>query len=215
MARRLLGMKFARSVLAVILLSCLPQPPAMAADLSGTPVHRTRSASDADVLAATRSYLELRALLHEVRARFDLVGPDQIGEILIGEASSIGPDGPDAHLVDHTLRELLAEGTYYIVSLRYLILSGGAAWPEGKPPAQYENDANVLLDALLTELERSTNLGKDPWNVFHGIDRVNAWTEGYLDPREGGLDHFGDRPALVEQALKNWRGGSQAPLNRR
>lgn len=172
---------------------------ASGADMPAAP-HVPAQESRASIDAATQSYLELRASLFAIRARFDVITFDDISGLLADEARQLGPRGPEPHLVERTLDQLRAEGTYYIVSLRYLIESGGAVWPDDRPAADYRRDALVLLDSLQFELESDTKSGKDPISALLGIDRVNSWTEGYGELPDG-LDHFGDRQDFVRSAL--------------
>src|SRR5690606_2420898 len=115
-------------------------------------------------------------------------------------AKTLGPAGPSESQLARLDRDLLAEGSYYLVSLRYLTEAGGAAWPGGRPESSYVFDALVTLDALLDRLIEAVNERADPLAIFVEGQRVLALTEGFLRvPPQ--LDRFGDRDAMVTRVL--------------
>src|SRR5688572_6316712 len=93
-----LGLALTQSVSAADMPAMTGVPPAPAAQESSE--------------AATKSYPELRASLLALRARFDVIGFDDIADLLAGDARQIGPEGPKSSLVDLTLDQLRAEGSY-------------------------------------------------------------------------------------------------------
>lgn len=161
---------------------------------------RTPLPGATDVTAATTLYLKREATLLQLRARFDVISADDIAGILAGDARAIAGVGPGIEQEAALDQNLLAEGSYYIVSLQYLVQSGGALWPSDKAENTYVNDALAKLAELQAELFSIADDHGDPLPVFVQLDQVNAWTEGYADlPAE--FDHFEGRDALVEAAL--------------
>lgn len=150
--------------------------------------------------AATISrYLDRQATLLLLRARFDVVRVDEIPEILAADARAMAATGPSTERQEALASDLLAEGNFYLVQLRYLIQSGGAFWPSDRPEDTYVNDALAALRDLQWQLPVVLANGEDPLPLFIRLDEINAWTEGYETmPPE--LDHFGPRDALVEAA---------------
>ena len=154
----------------------------------------------AQVTEALTSYLQRRAVLLQLRARFQVISSDDIPAILAAEAAGFAETGPTDQAIGALEAELLAEGSYYVVSLRYLIEAGGSLWPEDKDETTYINDALVKLRDLQAELPELIASGADPLDFFVRLDGINSWTEGYAEvPSE--LDHFSGRDALVEAAL--------------
>ena len=144
-------------------------------------------------------YLDRRATLLLLRARFDVVPMDEIPAMLATDARAMGSTGPSAEDQEALAADLLAEGNFYVVQLRYLIQAGGALWPTDRPEDTYVNDALSGLRELQWRLPEVLAAGDDPLPLFTRLDEINAWTEGYETvPPE--LDHFGPRDALVEAA---------------
>ena len=153
-----------------------------------------------DVTAATTLYLERQAALLQLRARFDVISADDIAGILAADAEAIVGVGPSIEQEAALDQSVLAEGSYYIVSLQYLVQSGGSLWPADKAENTYVNDALAKLADLQAALFSVAEEHGDPLPVFVQLDQVNAWTEGYADlPAE--FDHFEGRDALVEAAI--------------
>lgn len=178
--------------------------PAASADLTATsPVPMARPSE----VTPTDDYLRREALLLQIREHFSLLDADGVRSELaqsLDRHEFVGPSENDQIALD---RALLAEGSYYLVSLRYLILAGGAAWPTDRPARSYENDAIVTLEALQERLFESVATRSDPLPIFLEAQRIWALTEGYVDVPEH-LDVFGHRDELVEEAL-----ASQAPAS--
>jgi len=150
---------------------------------------------------ALREALFDRAVLYSLRAAFDVIESRDIpGLLQIDRAQLVSSDR--ASRESGAVREdLLAEGSYYIVSLRYLVEFGGANWPANRSGAEYERDAANLLETLQGQwLDAVLNNG-DPLTILRQVDLINAWTQGYaILPAE--LDHFGDIESLVAQAMR-------------
>ena len=103
--------------------------------------------------------------------------------------------------------DLIAEGSCYIVSLRYLVAFGGANWPTDRASAGYSRDARVLLEALQTRWLESVPAGGDLLSIMQQLDTINAWTEGYASlPPE--FDRFSGIPAMVSELVAKY--GPQA-----
>jgi len=77
---------------------------------------------------------------------------------------------------------LLAEGSYYLTSLTYLIQAGGAVFPDDKPEPAYAADTLVRLDALQRQLADGIEAGEDVSGVLVEAERIRALTEGYAVP---------------------------------
>lgn len=171
-----------------------------AADLSAvTPLPAT-----ADVVAVSHAYLDRKALLLQLRVHFDAIEQDDAARILAEDAKAVAEQGPSLQAISQLDTDLLAEGSYYIVSLKYLIEAGGAIWPTDRAESTYVNDALAKLGELQAQLLAAATDGSDPLPVFMALDQINAWTEGYTDvPAD--LDVFSGRDALVEAALESAR----------
>ncbi len=167
----------------------------LAADLSpqpkGPPVPKDRLAI----------VLTEKAALYELRAAFNVISRDDIPALLSQDAKTLSNSTYLEEQRNFVRQDLLAEGSYYIVSLQYLVESGGADWPQDKASAVYEKDAEVKLEALkqrwLAELQSD---GEDLVAILGDVDMVNAWTEGQ-PAASGDLSHFADVPDLVAAAV--------------
>ena len=193
-------MRFRQSiafVASMLLFITALSTPIGAADLGAAPAAPAESAASID------DYLAKLTVLYQIRAHFGVISFDDVGERLDESVRALGPDGPAAPAMDRLDRDLLAEGSYYVVSLLYLIQAGGAAWPEDRPASSYANDALVQLDQLQDALIDATARGEDPLAVLEGVNLINAWTEGFatIPPH---LDSFADRDALAAAALAGY-----------
>jgi hypothetical protein len=180
-----------RGVIAALLLAAVQ--PALAADIGVPPP----DVEVADPAAATRAYLERYAVLLMIRDTFDVV--EDVATDLAAEAAHIGdaPTAEDEALLD---RNLMTEGSYYLVSLRYLVAVGGAAWPGDRAESAYANDALVTLDALEARLLDTVADRTDPLPLFVEAQQLLLLTEGITNlPAD--LDRFAGRDALVESVL--------------
>jgi len=185
-----------RSLMLVAAMMLPTVLPATAADARS----QTYEQADDAPAATSEAYLERRATLLLLRARFDVISDEDVPRMLAADAATLSTRGPSDEALDALASDLLAEGSYYIVSLRYLIESGGSLWPADKAETTYVNDALSSLRALQVELQEVVAGAGDPLPIFARVDRINAWTEGFAEsPAE--LDHFRDRDALVEGAV--------------
>ncbi|HWA18794.1 MAG TPA: hypothetical protein VG757_07330 [Devosia sp.] len=186
-------------LLTVLAVLC-PVLPAWAADVPERPVVVARAESAAD-------YLDRLAVLLMIRSTFDVVEPDSIGPTLAEAAKAIGEGMAPAESSETLDRELLTEGGYYLVSLRYLALAGGAAWPDDRSEASYMRDSVNELEGLEAALIDSVMARRDPLPVLLAGQHIYGLTEGYATlPAE--MDRFAGRDALVEAALASAKGAS-------
>jgi hypothetical protein len=193
------------AIVAVVMLATsialLPAtaPSAAAADL-GTALPLPDAATEATDSASVRAYVARFATLTALRANFDVYTRAEAEWQVKSEHTRIVSAGlgeADRVALD---RALLAEGSYYLVSLRYLIEAGGAVWPTDRPEQFYEDDALITLDALQDRLFEAVETRADPLAVFLEAQKIWAWTEGYVDvPAE--RDVFGHRDEVVGAAM--------------
>jgi hypothetical protein len=151
---------------------------------------------------ALRSYIERRAALLLIRAAFDVIAPDDVGAVLLDDARRLAATGPTVEDEQSLADDLVSEGSYFIVSLRYLIAAGGAAWPTDRPATSYAFDAEVQLQSLQAELLAAAEEGSDPLPILLAVDRIHWQTEGYPSPPQGS-DRFSTRDQLADDALAN------------
>jgi hypothetical protein len=149
----------------------------------------------------TRAYLENRAVLLSIRATFNVLDPGEIEPALVAELGQMASTGPSQAQLDELNLNLLTEGSYYLVSLEYLVRAGGAAWPSDRPGSHYDNDALVLLDGLKRRLVDAVDAGADTLPIFIEAQRIMALTNGEKGVPPGD-DLFGRRDAMVKRALK-------------
>lgn len=146
-------------------------------------------------------YLRRRAVLLMIRSTFNLLLPDEVPRVLAADLRRIGAAGPSEEESLQLDRDLLAEGSYYLVSLRYLAEAGGAVWPSDRPESSYASAALVKLDALQDRLIEAIEQRSDPLPILQEAQAILALTEGYSNvPR--GLDRFADRDVIVQDVLE-------------
>jgi hypothetical protein len=184
---------------AAILLLCVAAfAPASSADAPVPVPQVTTSTSQAQI--ATEDYLRRRAAVLLIRAMFDVLPRDSVSLQLGQDLYDLGADGPSEQDQLALDADLLAEGSYLIVSLRYLVQGGGALWPPAESQEGYETEALKRLHGLQADLSRMVDERDDPLPLLLDLDEIYALTEGYASiPPE--LDHFGQRDALVQQAI--------------
>lgn len=153
-----------------------------------------------DAGEAADDYLRRRAVLLMIRATFDLLLDEDVPRVLAGDIVRIGTAGPSEGQSAQLDRDLLAEGSYYLVSLRYLAETGGAVWPNDRPESSYANDALVTLDGLQNQLIDAINERTDPLPIFEEAQRILALSEGFSEV-PASLDHFDGRDVIVEEVL--------------
>lgn len=186
-------------LLRVALVTILVTGATLAADIP-----RNDKPSEPDTAyRVTVHYLNSRALLLMVRATFDVLEQHDIEAELIADAKRLGAVGPSAEEVALLERDLLAEGSYYIVSLKYLTLVQGAAWPTDKPELTYARDALVRLDSLLDQLPAAIATGADPLPVFEQAQDLLLLSDG-LAETPADRDMFAGRDALVTRIIEQY-----------
>jgi hypothetical protein len=173
-----------------------------AASAADMPRNDTPSAPDA-AYKATLHYLNSRALLLMVRSTFDVVEHEDIDAELIADAEGLTAAGPSAAEMELLDRDLLAEASYFIVSLKYLTLVQGAVWPADKPETVYANDALVHLDSLQEQLRADIASGADPLPVLEQVQDLLLLSEG-LTETPADRDMFAGRDALVANVIKQY-----------
>jgi hypothetical protein len=173
--------------------------PAQAADMPAAPPPDT--AAPADRLAATASYLDRRAALLLIRAAFNVIAREDVREILEDDAVRLSLSAPAETDEQRLDLELLSEGSYFIVSLRYLIEAGGAAWPGDRTEGAYAFDALVLLDALRAKLFDNVGARSDPLPLLEAVEQIHWQTEGFAEV-PAGASRFAARDELVDWAIR-------------
>ncbi len=150
--------------------------------------------------ASLKSYIQRRAVLLLIRAAFDVIADEDISPLLADDARRLAATGPTVEDEQALDADLLSEGSHVIVSLRYLIAAGGAAWPPDRLATSYAFDAEVLLESLQADLLAAASNGADPLPILQAAERIHWQTEGFAtSPPES--DRFRARDDLVEQAL--------------
>lgn len=176
-----------------VLLAWTPSP---AADLS-TPQPPQQVDQE-----ALRALVSDDVLLLQIRALFDVIDAADIKSQALADAR-LASGAYLGEVTEAIRRDLEAEGSYYIVSLSYLVAAGGANWPIDRSSLTYERDAAVHLE----EAKRAWigSFSGDPsatsrLAILENVDVVNAWTEGETQAT-GDLDHFADSESLVNEVL--------------
>ncbi len=144
--------------------------------------------------------LERSAALYLIRASFDVMSVDDILAILETDAAELTKNGPQPEVAAALTEALTAEGSYAIVSLRYLISAGSANWPTDRDAGDYEKDALEKLADIQHQWLADVQSGSDLRPLLLGIDQINAETEGHKD-LPASLDRFGALDQLVEAAI--------------
>jgi hypothetical protein len=170
--------------------------------------------SDASIAADLRApapkwteTLREDAILYQIRATFDVVDPIDIPKLLRDDAHRYAASPVSGDEQRRLNDDLAAEGSYYIVSLAYLVSAGGPVWPADKASAIYESEATQRLTALrqrwldATRIDAPSSAG-EMLSILRGVDEINAWTEGRatLTPD---LSHFDDTESLVQSAIES------------
>ena len=129
----------------------------------------------ARLLTALSHYLSLEM----IRATFDVVPREELKDRLNDEARRWGGAAPSPEMVADIDRQLLAEASYYLVSLSYVVQVGGAAFPGDKSEAVYANDTLVKIDSLQRQLVETIADGGDVLPILSDAEAIRALTEGY------------------------------------
>ena len=190
-----MGMWKALLVVAVIFPLCGAFVAPVAADMgAGGPALAEAQRETPD------GYLRRRAVVLMIRATFNLLLEEDVPRILAETIERMGAAGPSEEDSARLDRELLTEGSYYLVSLRYLIEFGGALWPSDRPESLYVTGTLATLDLLQDQLIEAVEARADPLPILERAQAILALTEGYVDVPET-LNRFDGRDAVVEEVL--------------
>lgn len=184
------------ATLGFVLLAPIAVP--MGADL-GIAVTEERSVSERDFEA----YIEKRAALHMLRAMFDVVESADLPQLIERDVDTTRANGLSLQQLARIDADLVAETSYLLVSLRYLIEVGGAIWPEDRSERAYEADAVAILDGLRPRIIAWLERSEDPLTVLVQLDQIHWWTEGHVVPPEG-QGNFSRRDLIVERVLRRY-----------
>jgi hypothetical protein len=157
----------------------LGAPAAHAADLTVTV---TEAQPSADSKAVTRTTLANFLALELTRVTFDVLDADAVDAAVQQKLIAWGGMAPSEAEQAEIGRQLLAEGSYYLTSLSYLIQAGGAVFPDDRPETTYAGDTLVQLDALQRKLADGIATGADVSSVLVEAEQLRALTEGYQVP---------------------------------
>jgi len=187
---------YAIAALLAFLGTSLPAAPLRAADVPA----RAAAATPELAEQAARHYVSQRAVLFMIRATYSVVPSGDVPALIADDVRSVGAAGPTDADTAQLQRDLVAEGSYFLISLRYLAESGGANWPGDRAEAMYINDAKVTVDALLDRLLDAVQAGDDVLPIMQQADELYSLTEGARGVTPD-LDHFADRDQLVDDAF--------------
>ncbi len=176
-----------------------------AADLNSAPMAAIDPAQ-----VSLRDALSRYLSLEMVRATFDVLPREEIGAELEAQAVRWGGVPPSAAELADIDQQLLAEASYYMVSLSYLVQVGGAVFPSDKAEEVYANDTIVRLDDLRRRLFASIEEGEDVLPILAELEQIRALTEGYRTIPDGfGL--FERHDELLERVLQSYAEADVTP----
>lgn len=186
-------------VVVACIIAGLAIGPVSAADLAPRPPTSTLTPAPAPTLSV-RDYVSGRALLHIIRAVFDIEPVEDLADLVAADAAEAKAKGVTEEQARALQVALISEGSYFLTSLRYLVDSGFPNWPQDRSPATYEQDSRLLLQDLPRQLITDVLAGNDPIGLFMTAGEVYWWTEGEKGPFNGRAE-FAQRDALVDAAL--------------
>lgn len=201
-------MRFASilTLLAGGMLLALPlaSMPVGAADLAPAPSTEARL-GEIELHEALSHYLSLQM----IRATFDVVARDDLEPALEEQATRWENAPPSAEALADLDQQLLAEASYYLVSLSYLVQVGGAVFPGDRAEMVYVNDTVSELEDLRRQLAEAIADGGDVLPVLAEAERIRALTEGYRTaPADFGV--FAEHDTLLERVLAERERGTPA-----
>lgn len=159
------------AVLALAL--AMPAAPLLAADLdAGATIDRP--AAEGGLALALSRYHDLLA----IRVTFDVLPADRLAPDLAAAAARWAPSGPGAGEAATLDNALLAEASYYLTSIAYVVEVGGAAFPDDRPYDSYRNDTLVALTALRDRLFDAMQSGAPVHDILVEAQRLRWLTEG-------------------------------------
>lgn len=175
-----------------------------AADLgAGSTVLSSSEANAAARRAALSNYVDL--LL--VRVTFSVLDETEVPFLLQQRLTAWGAGAPAPEEAADIARQVLAEGSYYLVSLRYTIEAGGAIFPDDRSDSVYAKDALVRLDGLERELVARLTSGGEATDLLLAAEAIRALTEGFdsVPPDEAII---GRHDELLQAALERAEGAT-------
>ena len=186
----------AKLVPAVMALAlAMPSANPVAADLGAGAVIDRPATEDGLALALSR-YHDLLA----IRVTFDILPAEQLATDLAAAATRWAPSGPGAGEAAQLDNALLAEASYYLTSIAYVVEVGGAAFPDDRPYDHYRNDTLVAVDALRDRLIAALETGLPVHDILVEAQRLRWLTEGETAvPADE--DRFSGHDALLAAAL--------------
>ena len=187
-----------------LLLAIAPVTVARAADF-GSPPATENEAAPMTLREALSRYLALAM----IRVTFDVVQSEDLEAVLEDQALRWGNIPPSAAALADLDRQLLAEASYYIVSLSYLVQVGGAVFPGDKSEMVYANDTIARLDDLQRELVVAITDGGDVLPILTEVERIRALTEGLTEMPEG-LGVFATHETLLDSVVDKLERGTPA-----
>jgi hypothetical protein len=149
---------------------------------------------------SVRDYVDGRALLHMLRAQFDVEALVDLPALVKSDASDAVANGVTKEQSRDLEVALIAEGAHFLTSLQYLIDGGFPNWPQDRDPSTYERDSRMMLEELPEQLIATVLAGEDPNAIFITAAQIYWWTEGAEGPLDRRPD-FAQRDALVDAAL--------------
>lgn len=200
--RRILIEKLGPAVLALALALATPAAPLLAADL-GAGATIDRPAAEGGLALALSRYHDLLA----IRVTFDVLPADRLAADLAAAAARWAPSGPGAGEAATLDNALLAEASYYLTSIGYVVEVGGAAFPADRPYDSYRNDTLVALTALRDRLFDAMASGAPVHDILVEAQRLHWLTEGETEV-PAGEDRFGAHDDLVAALLEAPKGVS-------
>lgn len=193
-----------RSLLLSVACAVLLALPAAAADRT---VSVPPTETDANDRLERQAALSNALSLLLVRVTFDVTAIADVEPALEARVASWGLGAPSAGERDEIERQLLAEASYYIVSLRYLIEVGGAAFPADRAETAYANDTLVRLDSLERALGDRLAMHREVADLLEEVEAIRALTEGYVEPA-GDFGVFTQHAAMLRRVLERARTGT-------
>jgi hypothetical protein len=127
-----------------------------------------------DLATALSRYHDLLA----IRVSFDVLDAAELVPELEAAARRWSPAGPGAGEVAQLDNALLAEASYYLTSVAYVVEVGGAAFPDDGPYDSYRNDTLVAIAALRDRLIDAVTNGEPVNDILVEAQRLRWLTEG-------------------------------------
>ncbi|MDB5542383.1 MAG: hypothetical protein JWQ89_4110 [Devosia sp.] len=192
-------MRFAAKLL--FLVGILVQPSVfpggvLAADLRGTAIASLEAPAPVSLREALSRFLSLEM----IRATFDVVRREDLEPALEEQSARWKSRPPTLSELADLNQQLLTEASYYLVSLSYVVQSGGAVFPSDRSEMIYANDTVSKLEDLRRQLVDAFETGGDVVPVLTEAERIRALTEGYRNvPKNLGI--FDEHGALLDKAL--------------